>query len=194
MRTRLDCWTLVRLAGAVVVALLFQPYSASALSRRHTGSFLNRAPPRITTWLIDGTNLQCSRTVPNDRDQILQALFAIATPPDPANTGASNSKQDRIDNVVVVFDGNEDESFQLYSKGPNFEWVITDGKGRIKDRADNYIVDKALPSILGLGGRIHLVSADNALGKRVQASGKMKGGSVIHPPKFWREFLPTLAK
>lgn len=163
--------------------------------RFRAGSFRDgQPPPAVTTWVVDGTNLQLSsRLVPNDRTQILEALAQIASPDTlSTNDDSKGNRTVRTCNVVVVFDGNEDETFQKCSQGPNFEFVITDGKGRQKDRADNYIVDDCLPWLQSLGGRIHLVSADKELQKRVQASGYMNGGSCIHPPKFWKEILPNL--
>lgn len=154
---------------------------------------LNTAPPSLVTWLVDGNNLQCSRFVPNERQAIIEELQKIASPND-VNINADDDDQKPISNVFLVFDGDEEESF-LHIKSQQTKWfqyVITDGEGKQKDRADDFIVNHAIPELQILGGRVHLVSADKELGKRVTATGVMKGGSLVHPPKFWQKYLGNL--
>lgn len=169
----------MRLFGSVLVGLA----ATTSTETTWTGR-LNTTPPSLVTWLVDGNNLACSRSVPNDRETIIEELGKMASPDD--------ANPSRISNVVLVFDGHEGEQLDKKIKSQWFQYVITDGMGREKDRADNYIVEHAVPSLKPLGGRVHLVSADKELGKRVQSSGIMKGGSLIHPPKFWKEYLPNL--
>jgi hypothetical protein len=148
---------------------------------------LNTAPPALVTWLIDGNNLQCSRSVPNERQTILDELQMIASPDD-----AKSNDLGRIRNIFVVFDGDDNEIFQHNVESKWFQYVVTDGNGRKEGRADDYIVEHAIPSLKPLHGRIHLVTADKELSKRVRNTGAMKGGSLVHPPKFWTQYLPNL--
>jgi hypothetical protein len=156
--------------------------------------------PRIVTWLIDGNNLKCSRGVPNDRDTIIQELRRIASPKTTTTTTTTNHDDDDdpiilLSNVVLVFDGDHDETYsQHFSDDAMFQYVITDGGGdEPKDRADNYMIDMALPRDLkALEGNVHLVTADKELGKRARATRIMKGGSVVPPSKFWKQYLPNL--
>jgi hypothetical protein len=167
----------------IIMEALLLVSLATSFTTTWTGR-IDTGPPSLVTWVIDGTNLQCSRPVPNQRPTILEELEKMASP---AN------REPPISNVFVVFDGEEDEAFQqvrLESKW--FQYVVTDGKGRQKNRADDYIVHEAIPALMPLGGRIHLVTADKELGKRVVAMGAMKGGSLVHPPKFWIQYLPNL--
>ena len=157
---------------------------SSAIGKTWTGR-LNFETPECVTWLVDGNNLQCSRFVPRDRGAIIEELKKVASPDDYADEKA-------ISNVVLVFDGNEDEPFQKTVESKWFQYVVADGKGKKKDRADDYMVDHAMPELQALGGRVHLVSADKELGKRIQATGIMNGGSLVHPPKFWKQYLPNL--
>jgi hypothetical protein len=191
----------------------------SSLNQKNNGSWrgnLGSIPsPTMVTWLVDGNNLSCSRKVPNERETILKELLEIAslrdvgswdacrreTDEDPRNDG---SETPLVSSVVVVFDGNEDETSDATFVEDDrwFEWTVTDGSNRSKDRADDWIVDKAIPSLQkvidervskGMGtGRVHLVSADRELQKRVGATRIMNGGSFVHPPKFWKDYLPVL--
>lgn len=145
---------------------------------------MNFAPPDCVTWLVDGNNLQCSRFVPSERETIVEELKKVAS--------QDYADEKAISNVVLVFDGDEDESFQKTVESKWFQYIITDGKGKKKDRADDYMVEHAMPELQALGGRVHLVSADKELGKRIQATGMMNGGSMVHPPKFWKQYLPNL--
>jgi hypothetical protein len=79
--------------------------------------------------------------------------------------------------------------------------VVTDGEGKRKDRADDYIIEHALPELQARFNDhqspeqrhvVHLVSADKELRKRALATRKMNGGSVVYPPKFWKQYLPNL--
>jgi hypothetical protein len=66
-----------------------------------------------------------------------------------------------------------------------FQVVITDGIDRKNDRADDYIINHALPELQGLALKtkekhvVHLVSADKELRKRAVATRHMNGGSVV---------------
>lgn len=162
---------------------------------------LKPAPPIMTTWLIDGNNLKCFRGVPDDRSQIIAELGKISSP-------KTQSTSTRITHVVLVFDGNHNETFtKTVSPDCWFTVCVTEGFGRVKDRADDYIVNVALPeshaqtlellaAIDTTGGsshskgRVHLVSADKKLGKR--AARLMGGGSIVHPQKFWQYYLTNL--
>ncbi|OEU11355.1 hypothetical protein FRACYDRAFT_263530 [Fragilariopsis cylindrus CCMP1102] len=245
----------------------------------------------IVTWLIDGTNLGCSRSVPNQRETIIQELQKIASLEDKKeiilhddeydnisssnnNTNSynddgfkaiyrdtiNNTRRTRntsktkttntITNVVLIFDGNEDENFtdddddnsctegkaKIHFEQKWFQCIITDGTNKVKDRADDYIVDYVIPNLLKLeqkeekkivpptsksaaisttttisnnntdpsirttettnvntiNTKVHLVTADQELQKRVRATRIMKSGSCIHPPKFWKDYLPIL--
>ena len=237
----------------------------------------------IVTWLIDGTNLGCSRSVPNQRETIIHELQKIASLEDNKeiilrnddeydNSNSSNNDDgfraiytdtinntrrtrktkmtNTITNVVLIFDGNEDENFtdddnsstsegkaKILFEQKWFQCIITDGTNKVKDRADDYIVDYVIPSLLKLeqqkeekivpttsksatiptttisknntdtsriieltettnvntiNTKVHLVTADQELQKRVRATRIMKSGSCIHPPKFWKEYLPIL--
>ncbi|CAJ1954757.1 unnamed protein product [Cylindrotheca closterium] len=132
-----------------------------------------------------------------------------ANPPDIVLTKKQRKLQQRqnsIANVVLVFDGNENEEFQeLITNHPWFQVIITDGKGKRKDRADDYIVHHALPQLnerffekqqeKSSGSHVvHLVSADKELRKRAIATRMTNGGSVVYPPKFWKQYLPNLIK
>ncbi|OEU11613.1 hypothetical protein FRACYDRAFT_244730 [Fragilariopsis cylindrus CCMP1102] len=153
-----------------------------------------------------------------------------------------------ITNVVLIFDGNEDENFtdddhstegkaKILFEQKWFQCIVTDGTNKVKDRADDYIVDYVIPRLLKLeqqkeekivptisksatisttistnkndtsiikttattnvnvntiDTKVHLVTADQELQKRVRATRIMKSGSCIHPPKFWNEYLPIL--
>uniref|UniRef100_A0A7S4EQ88 NYN domain-containing protein n=1 Tax=Pseudo-nitzschia australis TaxID=44445 RepID=A0A7S4EQ88_9STRA len=110
-------------------------------------------------------------------------------------------------NVFVVFDGNEDEHSERIIATETDLWfrcAVTDGRHRRKDRADDYIVDCAIPHLHKLieerfrnkqgTTKVHLVSADKELQKRVLATRVMNGGSIVHPPKFWKDYLPVLRK
>ena len=164
--------------------------------------------PTMVTWLIDGNNLSCSRAVPNERDLIIKELRKIASPSASSDDScdAVDASKSTISNVVLVFDGNEDEIVDqnILESDKWFRYAITDGKHRRKDRADDYIIDHAIPDLQELvEGRllrgegttkVNLVSADKGLQRRVQATRVMNGGSFVHPPKFWKEYLPILQK
>jgi len=161
---------------------------------------------RMVTWLIDGNNLKCCRGVPNDRMDIAKELESIASPrtlnwptsqPEEETTLAAKQEAKKAEivltNVVLVFDGDLDESFSksnLPSKW--FQVVITDGHNGEKDRADNYIINEALLELQQLGSRVYLITADKDLGKRAANSGKMGKGGIVYPPKFWKQYLPNL--
>ncbi|CAB9521317.1 expressed unknown protein [Seminavis robusta] len=162
--------------------------SATTAGKSWTGRLVTKTPS-LVTWLIDGTNLACSRHVPGDREALVERLQEIASPI--GTSAADDDGTTIVTNVVLVFDGDEDEVFSKSTFGW-FQQIVTDGKGKVKDRADDHIVQHVLPELQQLNGRVHLVSADKELGKRVQASGVMKGGSMVHPPKFWKEYLPNL--
>jgi hypothetical protein len=226
-----------------------------------TGNIKSLSKPQTTlvTWLIDGTNLACSRSVPNQREQIIHEIQKIASSEEIILHDEDDSSNHRnnddgpkatytdidtdtinntrkttsattttITNVVLIFDGNEDENFtdtddtdnSVSSKGKAkilldkkwFKCIITDGTNKRKDRADDYIVDYIIPSLLKLekeeiiplsttetsaistsiATKVHLVTADKELQKRVRATRIMKSGSCIHPPKFWKEYIPVL--
>eukprot|EP00534_Pseudo-nitzschia_fraudulenta_P008104 CAMPEP_0201147450 /NCGR_PEP_ID=MMETSP0851-20130426/8998_1 /ASSEMBLY_ACC=CAM_ASM_000631 /TAXON_ID=183588 /ORGANISM="Pseudo-nitzschia fraudulenta, Strain WWA7" /LENGTH=213 /DNA_ID=CAMNT_0047423287 /DNA_START=392 /DNA_END=1033 /DNA_ORIENTATION=+ len=193
----------------------------------------------MVAWLVDGNNLSCSKTVPADRETILRELAKIASPrggcvsttgmdcvwddrdsgskPVPATTPITTSSTPVVV-VVVVFDGNEDELSERTEESSDrwLRWTVTEGIGRKKDRADDWIVEKAVPYLVDLvadqprlqqqqgcsdgegrrqrrtTARVNLVSADKDLQKRVKATEILRGGSVVHPPKFWKDYLPVL--
>lgn len=156
--------------------------------------------PSVVTWLIDGTNVQCcsGKGGKKEREEIIQELERIASPD--VSTFATDQ---RIANVVLVFDGDLYETFDKVVLGPWFQIIITDGAGKRKDRADDYIINDALPelqnrfSFLEEKGQkhvIHLVTADKDLKRRAAKTQAMNGGSCIHPPKFWQKYLPNLKK
>ena len=133
-----------------------------------------------------------------EREQVIQELEQIASP---STTQLNDGAEDiSIANVVLVFDGEHYETLQKSVPSPWFQVVITDGKDRKRDRADDYIINHALPELQTvLDGDekerrhvIHLVSADKGLRKRAMATRKMNGGSVVPSPKFWRNYLPNL--
>ena len=204
-----------------------------------TGNVNAIPQPTMVTWLVDGNNLSCSRTVPNDRDSILRELRTIASPTSshsslslssPFESGGAEEDDDETavsktkskpskkrkskspqiavtTNVFVVFDGNEDEHSERIIATETDLWfrcAVTDGRHRRKDRADDYIVNCAIPHLQKLIGerfrnkqgtsKVHLVSADKELQKRVLATRVMNGGSFVHPPKFWKDYLPVLRK
>ena len=143
------------------------------------------SPPKLVSWLIDGNNLQCSsRLVPDQREALIEELKRIASP---GNEDIDSSFP--IANVVLVFDGSQDEAFKKTVVSSWFQYVVTDGEGRQKDRADDYIINHALPDLNRLGGQVLLVSADKELAKRAS---RFLNGSVVHPPKFWQQYLPIL--
>lgn len=182
--------------------------------------------PSIVTWLIDGTNLQCCSSCGGgsgnsgnmgrlEREQVVQEIRQIASPSTinvsdlPLSlveskgglTKKQRRKQTPIANVVLVFDGGEDEEFQESIIHQWFQVIVTDGKGKRKDRADDYIIDHALPQLKdrfprdarkSLFHMVHLVSADKELRKRAAATRMMNRGSMVHPPKFWKQYLPNL--
>lgn len=176
--------------------------------------------PTIVTWLIDGTNLQCCSASGGkgrmERHQVVDEIQSIASPSGsclsleelPKTQSKKRGKKHKpIANVVLVFDGNEDEDFQELILDRWFRVIITDGNGRKKDRADDYIVDHALPKLdqrFPIDGEadtlhrhhhyhvVHLVSADKELRRRARATRMMNGGSLVHPPKFWKQYLPNL--
>ena len=182
------------------------------------GDLCSIPSPTMVVWLIDGNNLSCARKVPNERETILRELTKIASPiasisgdgngigygETSRSTTTTTAKPMPISNVVVVFDGNEDETSDTTTieKERWFEWTVTDGRGRLPGRADDWIVRHSIPKlrktieerVSGKMGsaRVNLVSADKELRKRVRATGIMNGGSFIHPPKFWNEYLPVL--
>ena len=198
------------LGGSVV------PNKANGSWRGNLGSI---AKPTMIIWLIDGNNLSCSRGVPNERETILRELAKVASPRSSISIGRDNNDHETknrsehlkhpmpskpISNVVVVFDGNEDEASNrtIVDKDNCLEWTITDGRNRVKDRADDWIVDKTVPTLRRLiderivdgkgSTRVNLVSADRELQKRVKAACILNGGSFVHPPKFWRDYIPVL--
>ena len=151
--------------------------------------------PDIVTWLIDGNNLKCSRGVPDDRCAIIQELQQIASSRQTQTVEAKSTADSPmiIANVVLVFDGDHNEILtRTVSPHFWFQVVVTDGRLREKDRADNYMIDTILPELQSTAGRVHLVSADKELAKRAEATRLMRGGSTVHPPKFWNHYLPNL--
>jgi hypothetical protein len=200
-------------------------------TRSWRGNLGSIPPPTMVTWLVDGNNLSCSREVPNERETILRELSKIASPRASTITGsptgsgsdcdcdtASRDNQSDSDiqddepsklhhpisNIVVVFDGNEDETSDttVVETDKWLEWTVTDGRDRLKDRADDWIVDRAIPHLRqfiderlsqGKGTtRVNLISADKDLRKRVGSTRILHGGSFVHPPKFWKDYLPVL--
>lgn len=166
-----------------------------------------KAKPRLVTWLIDGNNLQCcSGGRKKERQEIIQEIGQIASSPNTTmNDGSMGqiSNESTISNVVLVFDGNEDESLARHVENPWFQIIVTDGKMKQKDRADDFIVHVALPEIserFGAGDAlghsvshvVHLVSADRKLAKRVRGTRLTNGGSIVQPAKFWKQYLPNL--
>lgn len=197
----------------VTLALVVGVFATTASVANCWAGNMNSIPsPTMITWLVDGNNLSCSRKVPNEREIILQELRKIASPYD-----GINCVDDVVSNVVVVFDGNEDECFpgdeELHGHHPAqitvernlwFRWAVTDGTNRKKDRADDYIINCVIPDYLqtlcdannktqhASLHRVHLVSADKQLQKRVLKTRIMNGGSFVHPPQFWKDYLPVL--
>jgi hypothetical protein len=177
-----------------------------------TGRLETKAKPTIVTWLIDGTNLQCCsgsgsrgrknrEEVINEVEQI-PSLSSAELLPNHNNDSDSKCSKTPITNVVLVFDGNDNEAFQKRIWSPWFQVVVTDGEGKRKDRADDYIIEHALPELQARFNDddqtpeqrhvVHLVSADKELRKRAVATRKMNGGSAVYPPKFWKNYLPNL--
>uniref|UniRef100_A0A6U3ULJ5 NYN domain-containing protein n=1 Tax=Ditylum brightwellii TaxID=49249 RepID=A0A6U3ULJ5_9STRA len=160
----------------------------------------------VTTWLIDGNNLKCFRGVPDERASIIQELEKIASPchDTPLNDTHGDNKTKKItkiSNVILVFDGHHNETFQK-TISPNswFQYIITSGINKEKDRADNYIIEEALPKLRDWDcnnhelGYVHLITADKELSQRARATGVMNGGSIVYPPKFWKQYLPNLQR
>ena len=194
------------LGNANLPSLLF------GLAAATTNSMHSTPPPIIVAWLIDGNNLKCSRGVPDERSAIIDELQKMASPrivfDDDDTLQQQQITTDMIANTVLVFDGDHDETFEkTISSDGWFQVVITDGQTREKDRADHYMIDIALPELQLQSqklsdkvnsntncsrGRVHLVSADKELGKRAVATRLMGGGSIVHPPKFWKHYLPNL--
>lgn len=185
------------------VALVFLALSSSG--RLDTKNM----KPTIVSWLIDGSNLQCcsgrgsnrSTYGRKDREDVIQEMkqMSSCSSTKMSHGNKKKSKKTPIANVILVFDGNEDEVFQKLVWSPWFQVVITDGEGKRKDRADDYIIEYALPELHDrFSGEqehrhvVHLVSADKELRKRAVATRKMNGGSVVYPPKFWKQYLPNL--
>lgn len=187
---------------AITMAALAVMASGLVASNKNDGAWrgnLGSLPePTMITWLVDGNNLSCSRKVPNERETILQELSKIASPRSLAH------HPDVISNIVVVFDGTEDEDSDVtvVEKDKWMEWTVTDGRNRLKDRADDWMVDNAIPRLRNVidqrilenkgSTKVNLVSADKDLQKRVGATRILNGGSFVHPPKFWNEYLPVL--
>ena len=138
--------------------------------------------PSSTTWLIDGNNLKAQSKVPSERQMLVSKLKPLTEP----------STRNYATNVALVFDGRRGES-------SSFETNISDDGGGIFltvitpdfQTADDYIV-KALEQDEFGPGRVHVVTADRELQHRVVATKQMNGGAVIHPVKFWRDYLPSL--
>ena len=171
-----------------------------------SGRLDTKQKPAVVTWLIDGTNLQCcSSRGRKDRQHVISEIEKIASSSHRMK-GDDADKSDVVAcpvcNVVLVFDGNHDESFEKIVRNRWFQIVITDGKDKRKDRADDYIVNHALPELQDRFGIervplsskfvVHLVSADRTLRKRASATRLMYGGSTVDPPKFWKDYLPNL--
>ena len=187
----------VRAALAVVAGGL----ASSSNEGSWTGNLASIPPPTMVTWLIDGNNLSCSRRVPNDRAVILRELSRMASP---RADSSLRLDPDVISNVVVVFDGNEDEEsdITIVEESKWLEWTVTDGRNRLKDRADDWIVNNTIPRLHEVieqrisenkgSTKVNLVSADKELQKRVRATHILHGGSFIHPPRFWNDYLPVL--
>lgn len=196
-------------AALVMGGLALQKNYDNGTWRGNIGSIPS---PTMVTWLVDGNNLSCSRKVPNERETILRELSKIASPRGSfaasadADSDDPNKMASSISSVVIVFDGNEDEVFHrtVVDEEKWLEWTVTDGKDRRKDRADDWIVDRVVPDLRriiderlseGKGTtRVHLVSADKDLQKRVGAARILNGGSFVHPPRFWKDYLPVLIK
>ena len=171
-----------------------------------SGRLDTKQKPSIVTWLIDGTNLQCcSSRGRKDRQHVIREIEKIASSSKIVEEDtAANSGIEAfpISNVVLVFDGDHDETFEKIVQNRWFQVVITDGKGKRKDRADDYIVNHALPELQARFGIerashspkfvVHLISADRTLRKRAAATRLMYGGSTVDPPKFWKDYLPNL--
>jgi hypothetical protein len=191
-----QCFTLL-----VTIALAFS-----------TGRLETKAKPTIVTWLIDGTNLQCCSASAGgsrgrkDRQEVINEVEQIPSLSSaellPNHNSDCKCNKIPITNVVLVFDGNDNEAFQKRIWSPWFQVVVTDGEGKRKDRADDYIIEHALPELQARFNDddqtpeqrhvVHLVSADKELRKRALATRKMNGGSVVYPPKFWKQYLPNL--
>lgn len=177
-----------------------------------TGRLETKAKPTIVTWLIDGTNLQCCSASAGgsrgrkDRQEVINEVEQIPSLSSaellPNHNSDCKCNKIPITNVVLVFDGNDNEAFQKRIWSPWFQVVVTDGEGKRKDRADDYIIEHALPELQARFNDddqtpeqrhvVHLVSADKELRKRALATRKMNGGSVVYPPKFWKQYLPNL--
>lgn len=147
------------------------------------------------------SSLTISSITLNDNNS--DALLENKLPPMTKKQRRKHRQQNSIANVVLVFDGNEDEKEATITNHPWFQVVITDGRGRRKDRADDYIVHHALPQLNAkyeqqqqqqqqLTSIVHLVTADKELRKRAQATRLMNGGSMVYPPKFWKQYMPNL--
>ena len=205
---------------AVMVGGLAVPSTDTSSNGSWRGNLGSIPSPTMVTWLVDGTNLMCSRNVPNDRETILRELSKMASPRcDGSNSGALDGGQrDKgnshtttkkkemplISNVVVVFDGTQDEDSDktVVDTDRWLEWTVTDGRNRVKDRADDWIVEHAIPRLQTIIDRrlddeegstkVNLVSADMDLQKRVRSTRILNGGSLVHPPRFWKDYLPIL--
>jgi hypothetical protein len=173
-----------------------------------SGRLDTKNKPVVVTWLIDGTNLQCcTGRGRRDRQHVINEIAKIASNMIQGEVeikGGITGATTPISNVVLVFDGHEDEAFEKIIQTPFFQTVITDGKGKRTNRADDYIVNCALPELqkrfeieTGSSSQkyvVHLVSADRDLRKRAAATRLMNGGSTVDPPKFWKKYLPNLQK
>lgn len=193
-------WLAILMLGGLAV-----PKNSNGSWRGNLGSIPS---PTMVAWLVDGNNLSCSRGVPNERETILRELATVASPRSSILGGGPKDPMPSkpISYVVIVFDGNEDEASDrtIVDEDKWLQWTVTDGRNRMKDRADDWIIENAIPSLHRLadkrssGGmgktRVNLVSADRELQKRVRATRILNGGSFVHPPKFWKDYLPVLQK
>lgn len=207
-------WWLGMTTWAALVAVvggLAVDTSSNGSWRGNLGSI---SSPTMVTWLVDGTNLMCSRNVPNDRETVLRELSKMASPRCDGSGALAKGNGNRhttktneipvISNVVVVFDGTQDEDSDrtVVDTDRWLEWTVTDGRNRVKDRADDWIVEHAIPRLQTIIDRrldddegstkVNLVSADIGLQKRVRATRILNGGSMVHPPRFWKDYLPIL--
>jgi predicted RNA-binding protein with PIN domain len=138
--------------------------------------------PSSITWLIDGNNLKAQSKVPSEREILALKLKPLTEP----------STRNYVTNVALVFDGRRGEASSFETNisddgGGTFQTVVTPDF----QTADDYIV-KALEQDEFGPGRVHVVTADRELQHRVAATKKMNGGAVIHPVKFWRNYLPII--
>jgi hypothetical protein len=131
--------------------------------------------PPTTTWVIDGNNLKGQRGVPSERQAIADRLKMI-------------TRHNNQTNVVLVFDGRRGEEGAFHCDechhGSQFHFVVTE----LPQSADDYIVD----AVSTQQGRVHVVTADKELGLRARQTRNLRGGAIVNPLKFWKNYIPNL--